>query len=289
MPIPEIEHKLQFEKYDIFRAKDARFPGDVVKRCIFRWPDESMLQLKMKRAPTGGHITNNAPRFEMAAYQLQKMFLDHDDYVVPPTYGRSMPVKEYRKYEIQVSPTFKNTSSVFFILQCWLEEVTNEFEFDEERFDSDSSYAYHIANLNIFTYLIEHHDSNKGNFLISTIPDLPRVYAVDNGMAFGEQESRRGIFWRDIRVSKLPAKTVDRLKTITTEQLHTKLGVVAQYQIVDGLLEQAEATENLDPKKGVRRAGSKVQFGLTADEIAAIDKRLKKLIQEIDKHKYTLF
>jgi len=289
MPIPEIEQKLQHETYEIFRLKEARYTGDIVRRCIFKWPDNSFLQVKLKPAPTGGHMTNNAPRFEMAAYQIQKLFLDYDEYVVPPTFGRSMPVDEFKKYEIQVNPTFKNTSCVFIVLQCWLENVDTEFKFDKKRFETDSVYARNLANMNILTYLIEHNDSNKGNFLISTLPDVPKVFSVDNGMAFGSRESRRGTEWRDMKVSKLPVSTVEKLRKITSATLHEKLGVVGQYQIVDGQVLPDDVSENLDAKKGVRVAGAKVQFGLTDIEIDAIDKRLQKLMKQIDDGKYTLF
>jgi len=289
MPIPEIEQKLQYEEFHVFRARDARFANDIVKRCIFRWPDQKYLQVKMKRAPSGGHVTNNAPRYEIAAYELQKLFLEPDEYVVPPTYGRTMLVEDYQKYDIQAAATFKGADCVYFVLQCWLENVDTNFKLNKKRFNTDSTYARHLANMNIFSYLIEHTDSNKGNFLVSTLPEMPRIYSVDNGLAFGSQISRRGYEWRDMKVKKLPKSTVEKLRKITSQTLHEKLGVVAQYRIEEDELLTVTPTENKNSTKGITVSEQTVQLGLTEAEINAIDKRLNKLLKEIDDEKFSLF
>ena len=41
-----------------------------------------------------------------------------------------------------------------------------------------------MANFNVFTYLVSHNDENEGNYLISGVEDNPRVFSVDNGLAF---------------------------------------------------------------------------------------------------------
>ena len=56
--------------------------------------------------------------------------------------------------------------------------------YDEQRFSTDPVYARHIGQLNILTYLIEHGDSNVGNFLISRAEQGQRVFSIDNGVAF---------------------------------------------------------------------------------------------------------
>ncbi len=50
----------------------------------------------------------------------------------------------------------KTTEAVFFVLQSWLDNVTDEDIYDEVRFKSDSIYARHFANMNIFSCLIKH-------------------------------------------------------------------------------------------------------------------------------------
>jgi len=97
--IADLEHRLQFEKFEVFRQHDARFEGDMAKTLIVRWSDQKVMRAKLKRAAYRGQATNNEPRYEIAAYRLQKLFLDPEEYVVPPTVLRSMPLEEYHKIE----------------------------------------------------------------------------------------------------------------------------------------------------------------------------------------------
>ncbi|MFQ5707737.1 MAG: hypothetical protein ACE5HO_09830 [bacterium] len=289
LPIEEIEQRMMYQPFEIFRFRDARFEGDITKRGILRWPDGTVMQVKWKRSAPGGWAVNNQPRYEIAAYELQKLFLDPQEYVVPPTCGNSLPLAQYREIEPDVKPTFKNTDSVFFVLQYWLEEVTQGKIYDKKRFKSDSTYARHLGNMNILSYLIKHNDSNVGNFLISTDPANPRVFAVDNGLAFGNLESNRGVEWRRIRVKRLPLKTVDRLRTVAEEDLTQTLGVVAQFEIKEGRLMPAQPTENLNPNKGVRVSKRFIQFGLTRSEIRGVSDRMRKLLKRVDSGKIKTF
>ena len=77
--VSTIEEKLKNTDFEIFRFKDLRFKGDIGKRVILRYQDGNDLQIKWRRALPGGHEFNNAPRFEMAAYELQKLILDESE------------------------------------------------------------------------------------------------------------------------------------------------------------------------------------------------------------------
>jgi len=291
-PVKEIEHRLLYESFEVFKLRDSRFEGGITKRAILKWTDGVSfvnMQVKWKRAAQGGSAVNNEPRFEVAAYELQKLFLDSESYVVPPTIIKSMPLDEYHQFEPGVKPTFKNIDCVFFCLQYWLEGVTSEEIYDKKRFNSDSTYAKHVGNLNILTYLIRHNDSNKGNFLISKDPSNPRVFAVDNGLAFGNLESNRGYKWRKIRVKRLPEKAISRLRAIQEQDLITALGVVAQYEIQNGQFIPVEPGQSLDDKKGVRVADGIIQFGITKYEIKGVYDRMKKLLKRVDSDKIETF
>lgn len=288
LPVKEIEEKLTRENFEVLQMRGARFENDATKRALLKF-DNALIQVKWKKAARGGEAVNNQPRYELAAYELQKLFLDPEDYVVPPTAVRCLPIGRYPKTESRASPTFKNTSYVFFALQYWLENVSNKFKFDKKRFKSDPTYARFIGNLNIFTYLIKHSDSNVGNFLISVAPSDPRVFVVDNGLAFGDIVSDRGFVWRDIRVKRLPNETIERLRNITQADLENTLGVVAQFGAVDGHLIPTLATQNLNGKKGVRQKDGVIQFGLTSREIKRVYSRLKKLLQRVDSGKIKTF
>ncbi len=288
-PIDEIEQKLKNEQFEVFRIRDLRFEGDITKRAILRFPENQMLQVKWKRSAEGGWAINNEPRYEIAAYELQKLFLSPSEFVVPPTVARALPVSQYQNIEKHVSPTFKNTKDVIYVLQYWLEKVSMDNIYDKKRFESDTTYARHFANMNILSYLIEHKDANRGNVLISSDPNNPRVFVVDNGFSFESPESNRGDTWRKIRVKRLPKKTVDRLRQINREDLENSLAVVAQFEWQDGLLKLVEPTAKMNKKRGVHHSGNIIQFGLTKFEISGLERRLKKLLGRVDSGKLKTF
>ncbi|MFQ6113772.1 MAG: hypothetical protein ACE5NG_06735, partial [bacterium] len=88
LPIEEIEQRLTYEPFEIFRFRDSRFRGDITKRVILRYFDGTVIQVKWKRSERGGWAPNNEPRYEVAAYKLQKLFLNPEEFVVPPTVVR---------------------------------------------------------------------------------------------------------------------------------------------------------------------------------------------------------
>jgi hypothetical protein len=281
-PIGEIEKMLAYDPVELAIPRDVRFKGDKAKTAVLKRDDGFFIRVKLKKAAQGGEDYNNQPRYEIAAYQLQKLFLDPDEYVVPPTAGRGFSLEAYREIEEGAQPTFKNTAAVFCLLQYWLDNVTTKNLFDEKRFYSDSLYARNIGNLNIFTYLIRHSDSNVGNFLISNVPENPRLFAVDNEMAFGDIMSERGYEWRNLMVNRFPQKTVDRLRQIQEEDLFETLSVVAQYEIRESQLIPVATTANLDENKGVRQSDGIIQLGLTVKEINRIFERLQDFLQKVD-------
>ena len=289
-PVEEIEKKLKHDEFEIFRFRDLRFEGDIGKRVILRYPDKKDLQIKWRRALSGGHVFNNAPRFEIAAYELQKLFLDESDFVVPPTLARGYTLDSYKSIEADADPTFKDPDIVLVMMQYWLNTVTVGGEvYNKEKFNTDPLYAKHFANTNIMTYIINHQDSNEGNLLTSTDEKNPRVFSVDNGVTFSSPKSNRGAKWKHIRVKRIPKKTVDRLRAITSDELHKKMGVVAQLELVNGEVKSVESSANLNAKKGVRQKGGVIQLGLTTKEIRAVEKKIKYIVKQANKGKYELF
>src|SRR5215211_4575023 len=120
-----------------------------------------------------------------------------------------MPLAELRQYSPDVQKTFSGADEVLVVVQYWLNDVAVLADvFDPAKFESDPLYARHIGQLNVFTYLIEHRDSNPGNFLISRDTAGARVFSVDNGVAFHSTDSDRGRLWKDMRVKRLPADLV---------------------------------------------------------------------------------
>lgn len=289
-PIAEIEQRLIHDDFEIKSFKDLRFKGDIGKRVMLQYGDGEEVQIKWRRALKGGHVFNNAPRFEIAAYEIQKLFLDEADYVVPPTVARGYTLSDYYAYEKDADPTFTKPDVVLVMLQYWLNQVSFGGEiYDKEKFKTDAVYAKHFANTNIMTFIISHKDSNEGNLLTSINQDNPRVFSVDNGVTFSSPESDKGTKWRHLRVKRLPKKTIDRLKNISLDDLQQQLGVVTQLSVSENGVAVVEPTENLNPKKGVRQEGNIIQIGLTKREIKTVNKKIQYILKREKKGKYDLF
>jgi hypothetical protein len=149
-------------------------------------------------------------------------------------------------------------------------------------------YARHIGQLNILTHLIEHGDANLGNFLIGKAESGARVFSVDHGVAFASAESDRSDAWKKIRVKRLPADAVARLREITLPILTQKLGVLAQWRLEGGRYVVTPLGPNLAGQRGVRQAGTDLQMGLTTKEIAAVDWLRLRLLKRIDGGEFAL-
>ena len=290
LPTDSIERLLRDEPFEIIDRRGSRFEGDRTSRVALTFADGTLIPAKWAPAPPGGETFNNVPRYELAAYELQKLFLDEADYVVPPTVVRAFPLDWYRELDPHVRPTFARTGSVLVALQYWLFNVSPDDVWDRGRFQSDTTYARHFADFNIFTYLARHGDENEGNYLISRSADNPRVFAVDNGVAFGSDRSDRGDRWRHLRVDRLPAGTVARLRSITDEQLTEALESLAEFYVLPGgELEQVEPGNPIENGWGVRRSGNVIQLGLTPREIADVRARLERLLDDVDSGRIAVF
>lgn len=285
LPVAELEQLLGHEPMHIVSAEISRpkAKGDITLKADVAFGDHAPLRVKLRKAEPGAESFNNVPRYDLAAYELQKLFLDPPEYVVPPTALRMIPLGEFRRYAPDVEPTFRGADEVLAVVQSWLQEIKVVADvLDPALLESDADYARHVGQLNVLTYLIEHGDSNVGNFLISKAATGPRVFSIDHGVAFASKESDRGKLWQSMRVDRLPADTVARLRAISEQGLRERLGVLAQWQLQDGRYVSVPATGNLAPHRGVRQKDGTVQMGLTKTEIGAVWRQLGRLLKEVD-------
>jgi len=291
MPTDSIETLFRTRDFQVVQWTDTRFEGDRTQRVVLQFEDETRAMAKWAVAPPRGvGVFNNRPRYECAAYELQKLFLDEPEYVVPPTVARTVSLESYRAMVPRAEATFGNAESVLVVLQYWLWNVTADDVWDKDRFESDTLYARHFANMNLLTYLIRHGDSNAGNVLISTTTSNPRLFVVDNGVAFSRREAGdRGTRWRNLRVKRLPGKTVERLRALTREELDRRLLVVAQFRRADNQLITVTPTEPIHPGGGLRKNDEVMQVGLTKTEIGHIWGRIQDVLKKVDEEKIVLF
>jgi hypothetical protein len=287
LPVPELEQMLQSEPLRIVSAEISRpkAKGDITLRADVAFGERPPMTIKLRKAEPGANTFNNVPRYDIAAYELQKLLMDAAEYVVPPTAVRMLPLSDLRPYapsNVRIRATFRGSDDVLCVVQYWLQDVkAPEDVLDQALFQIDATYARHVGQLNVFTYLIEHGDSNRGNFLISAVPAAARVFAIDNGVAFASEQSDRGELWKSMRVTRLPTDIVGRLRELTQADLTSRLSVLAQWELRDGHYVVVPLGENLDPRNGVRRKDTTVQMGLTRSEIEGVWSRVERLLQKI--------
>jgi hypothetical protein len=284
----DAERRFSEHAFQVMEFRPLR-PGGRARLAALAFPDSVLVWAKWVPAPRGGRADNAEPRYEVAAYRLQKLFLVEQDHVVPPTAVRVVPAVSYPERPDRVRPTFGDEPYVLVVLQLWLSEVTSGGIWNERRLLADTAYARHAANANILTYLIRHGDANTGNLLISRDPGNPRIFSVDNGIAFTARPNPEAHEWMHLRARRLPAATVERLRAIDLADLESALGVVIQLEVRGGELIQVPPGPNLQPRAGVRREGSIIQLGLTTAEIRGVQQRLRALLREVDRGRIQTF
>ena len=108
MPAARVEAYLRDSALKPVASQGSRFKGDRTEHVLLSFNDTTAIEVKWAIAPTGGEAFNNQPRYEAAAYELQKLFLDERDYVVPPTVLRMVPQSVFAASAgLKGEPTFE--------------------------------------------------------------------------------------------------------------------------------------------------------------------------------------
>lgn len=299
LPVAEIERQMAGD-FDVLRVVPSRgYNTERTYRLTVQLPDGSVAAWKLAPSPRGGESFNNRPDYELAAYHIQKLFLDESTYVVPPTVARAFPMELVENIVAMapgtpnpVEQTFPEWRVTLAVQQYWLngvDEATKDVIDDQDRFDSDAVFARHAANFNLLTYLIRHSDSNDGNFMISMDPANPRIFSIDNGVAFSSEESDRGTDWRELRFDRFPASSIEGLRALDFATLERELGVLAEFELQGGAFVSVAPSENLDPGRSIRRDDSRIQIGLRNNDIRSLHRRITDVIERVDRGRYTVF
>ena len=273
------------------RSIELKFPDAPGERKTVRFKWKEMPRAKtLDSKPLDAH--NDSPRRQIAAYQIQKLFLDPEDFVVPTSVAYCVPLAQHRKGGSGRSePTLPGSNCVLGLIQVWLLDVgPDENLYEEARFVSDPTYAYYVADFNLFTYLIDFADPTASNFLVSKDPNRRQIFAFDNDISFEEFYRLPFIArWNVIFVSALRRDSIERLRKVRREDLD-RFGVVAQLQMSEyGDYNPVPPGENLSPNQGVRISGDTIQLGLTRSEIDAVWKRIQTLLARVDSGEIPLF
>jgi len=260
------------------------------------------------RAKWRAHSTTtprNSPRFELAAYVVQKLFLEPREYVVPPAAPYCFPLAAYRAYvDTNARETFPRSGCVYGVLSYWLEDVTVVADanragwfhglyrhlFDPSLFDRDPAYRNSIGRVNLLTYVIGHRDSHARNFVIApsgTQPAAYTVYSVDNSKSFTLAQNL-GIKpthnWSAIHVPSLPRAAIERLRGADL----SSLAVIAVLRPANGRLVATER-DAATITTGVDWADDRLVVGLTALEIEDVRTRIAELLRRVDQNELALY
>ena len=294
-PVPpeEAERLFGHAPFELVSAKPtSEGVAGAQKAEVFFPNDGPRLLAKWKVAPRGTCDSwNNNPRKEIACYAVQRWFLDATDYVVPAVALRAIPLEVYRRVDPEATPTIDGTDCVIGVLALWLQHATPPDRlYDPERFLSDHPYAYHLSNLNVLTYLVDHRDGRKGNILAADDESNRRGFAIDNGISFGAWIwNFLTTNWNVIRVPAIRRTVVERLRRVDAARLEA-LGWLAELRAdADGGMCLVEATQPIDPFRGARVEPGRVQLGLTTVEIAGVAERIATLLDDVDRGALAVF
>lgn len=264
-------------------------------RVVFRakWRDNS-----------GAHSLN-IPRRELGAYAVQRLFLEPRDWVVPPTAGHCFELESYRhRVDREAEPTFDGIPCVLGFLSYWLEDartveaaedegwIASENPNDPELVGESPAYRASLANLNLLSHLIDHGDSHADQFVLTRGVGGPRVYLVDNSIAFSTYRNPaigHDWDWSVLHVRALARSSVERLAALTEPDV-LRLRVIEQYVERDGMLVPAAATEpGRDTDGGLRWAGTALQIGLTDIEAQRVWRRVGGVLERVSDRKLGTF
>lgn len=241
--------------------------------------------IKWKPARPSLERINNSPRRSVAAYQVQRLFLEPEEYVVPTTALACIELPRENEPEEASGDCVIGTAST------WLDGLRSvDRLIDPERFATDAAYAVHRANLNLLLILIDHSDSHSSNLLESSLDPDNRLFSIDNDIALSSWFRNPFVLdWNRLRLPALSARAVDRLRALERSDLDV-LGVLTHLEPGEsGHLLPAEPVGNLAPRRGVRRRGRVVQIGLTTAEIGRIWERRSRVLQLVDSGRLAVF
>jgi hypothetical protein len=320
----QIERWLRDPQLEIVHATGTPAGKQGAKVLTVSVPHEDgrvVLRAKWRAHSTAHQL--NRPRKEIAAYATQQLFLEPSDYVVPPTTGHCFELQHYRaRVNRTERASFPGISCVFGTLSYWLESaedldsaedhdlIASEALYDEQLFTRNATYRRTLADVNLLSYLISHGDSHPAQFVFVGDQTAPRVYLVDNTIAFSKFRNPSlppDQDWSNVHVPALRSASIRRLRSLRFEDI-AELAVVEQYKRDDDCPKgvgrwstcamQASArrlvpTRRTPPRgktsDGLRWVGDEFQVGLDEQEIALVHQRVQSLLQRVEDHLIATF
>ena len=282
-----VVERLESDPAKVVKDQDAGGGVTGARRLTLRFEDGEEIEVKWKPVPGSMDGWNNSPRKELAAYEIQRWFLDPPDHVVPTSVMRCLPLESVGAEK----PSLEGSTCVLGAMEVWVHDVhIPEKIYDPKLFARDPVYARHMADMNLVTYLIKHSDGRSNNFLLGNDPENRRVFSIDNGISFGAPVHNFFVKnWDTIRVPALRKESVDRLRAASPEDFE-ELAVVVEMKLgADGVWRNAPKTTRRNPKDGAFLEDGMLQLGLTRSEIEALIERRKDLLERVDEGEQKTF
>lgn len=279
-----IVSRLVNDTCSVVKASEAGGGVTGAQHLTLRFEDGEEIEVKWKPVPGGMDGWNNSPRKELAAYEIQRLFLDPPDHVVPTSGLRCLPPEAFATTGRTPKPNVEGMRCVLGVFEVWLSDVHHpDAIYDAALFASDPVYARHMADMNLLTYLIEHEDGRASNFFLGNDPANRRVFSVDNGISFGAPIHNFLVKnWNQIRVPALREASLARLRALP-EDAFDGFAVVAEMKRDDaGVLRPVARQASREPEKGISLELGALQLGLTREEIGALTDRRKELLERVE-------
>lgn len=286
MPVERLEAWLEAPQLKITRSALSATGLTAPRKIRIETAEGLSFNAKFKPVPGDLDTFNNSPRREIAAYRLQHHFLEPDQFVVPPTVLRCLPIADNAAV-IEDLEAFDESDCALGVVAFWVEDISSDDVVDETDWVADPAYRDALGRLNTFTILIGHQDDIGENFYRTLDDDRPRLLSIDNGLSMGAMGANPiqlfSSSWSSAKVPSVPSDVVARLESLDAKALDD-LMAVAQVERVGRSWARVEPGPPMTPvTEGVRRTDDVIQLGLTADEVTDIHKRLAHLLGEVRK------
>jgi hypothetical protein len=238
------------------------------------------------RALSTAHGLND-PRKEIIAYEVQKLFLPPEDFVVPPAVTYCLDLDAYkRRVDARAAETFPRTHCVFGTLSYWLENAkTSGTVLDREQFKLDPLYRRTLADTNLLLFLTSNGDTHQDQFVSVMGQGGRRVYFVDFTISLSTYRNPTLSFdedWSNLHVPLVPAN-LERLRRLSNAELE-RLTVVEQYERTGNRLFRREPTRSSEPHPdvGLWWSHEQLRIGMTAKELDLVRERSSELLRRVD-------
>ena len=255
LPPGAIEACLRAEHFEVLQASRPKGGTQGARVLTVRCKpegasDEVILRAKWRVAEAG---LLSDPRRELVAYELQKLFLRPEEYVVPPVVARCLPLDAYREtVDSERSEGSIDSNCVLGYLNFWLEGVeladklAAELEdargiYSPRRFEDDELYARKLSRLSLLAVFVNHGDSHPGQFVVAEDPF--RMFSIDHSISLSSMRHPMVIFREDLSeliLPSIPSALATRVLALEEDDVLDLRVVASLAERGDGLTQLAE-------------------------------------------------